>query len=129
MAFGTNSLAALTLTTAQLGQWGAAEADKFTNLTYAATISVNPALGNTFETTTVNATGNATINFSSAGTAGQEVKLIIINDATSGKTMTWGTNLRPASTTLVGVTSKASTIWFQSDGTSFFEMSRETGNL
>ena len=129
LVLGTNNTAALSLTAAQLGQWGAAEADKFTSLTYTNTISVNPALGNTFETTTINATGSATINFLNAGTAGQQVKLIIINDATSGKTMTWGTYLRPASSTLVGVASKASTIVFQSDGTSFFELSRETGNL
>lgn len=126
---GATPTTALTLTSSATGQWGAAQADHFTNLTYASTISVNPALGNVFETTTVNATGSATTNFLNAGTAGQTVTLIIVNDATSGKTMTWGTNLRPASATLVGVASKASTIVFESDGTNFFELSRETGNL
>ena len=125
---GSGTLA-LTLSAAQLGQWNAASASKFTTLAYASTISLNPALGDAFETTTVNATGNCTINAANAGTAGQRVALIIINDATSGKTITWGTNIRPSASTLVGVTSKASTIVFESDGTSLFELNRETGSL
>jgi hypothetical protein len=96
------------------------------NLTYATTISLNPNLGGMYTTTTINATGNATINATTPGVAGQNFTLIVYNDATSGKTITLGTNFR-ASATLVGTSSKAAAISFYSDGTNWLEISRQTG--
>ena len=101
---------------------------QMTVIPYLATMSVNVALGNIFETTTINATGNATFNASAVPPGGQHVEIIIINDATSGKTMTFGTHFKSAGT-LTGVTSKTSTIIFISDGTNLYEESRITGTL
>ena len=106
----------------------AAYNDKLTTLTYASPTSVTVTSGNVFETTTVNATGSVTFNASGAGTAGQHMEIIIINDATSGKVITFGSNFR-SSGTLTGVPSKASTIKFVSDGTSWFEVARTVGTL
>lgn len=95
-------------------------------MTYAATITLNPALGRFHTTTTINATGNATINASSGGLAGQTLNILITNDGTSGKTITFGTNFKP-SATLVGTASKSAMVNFVSNGTSFYESSRQTG--
>ncbi len=94
---------------------------------YASTITLqitNPANPfGTYETTTVNATGNATINASGGGNPGQEINIIINNDATSGKVITFGTHFRSTGT-ITGTTSKAALISFISDGTSWFEKCR-----
>lgn len=129
-----SSATALTLTNSLMTVAGGISAggavnDKATAMTYAAPTSVNVALGNVFTVTTVNATGSVTFNATSGGTAGQHVYIIITNDATSGKTITWGTNFKPQAATLVGITSKTSTIEFLSDGTSLWEISRITGLL
>ena len=65
---------------------------------------------------------NQTINCTGTQVAGQEIILIISNDATP-RTITFGTGFRAAST-LVGTANKAATIHFVSDGTSFFEVAR-----
>jgi hypothetical protein len=95
-------------------------------MTYASTISLNTQKGNVHTTTTVNATGNATINASDGGKAGQWIALIITNDATSGKVITFGTNFK-SSGTLTGTTSKTATIYFLSDGTNWWELTRQMG--
>lgn len=123
------SSTALILDSAQRGVWSAGVADKSTALTYASPTVINPALGNVFTVTTVNATGSVTFNASSAGLPGQHMWIYILNDATSGKTITWGTNLDPQASTLVGISSKGSMIEFVSDGTSFREVGRITGLL
>jgi len=92
---------------------------------YAATISLAMDQNNSHKITTVHATGNATINATNGGTAGMVVQVLIVNDATSGKTITFGTNFRAAST-LVGTVSKAAVVTFLSDGTSWFETGRAT---
>jgi hypothetical protein len=92
-------------------------------MTYAATIALDTTLGNIHKTTTVNATGNATINASSAGTAGQFMWVLIANDATSGKVITFGTNFK-SSGTLTGTASKTITVAFISDGTAWYETLR-----
>jgi hypothetical protein len=94
-------------------------------LTYAAPTSVDTTLASFYTVTTVNATGSVTFNATTGGTAGQRMTILIVNDATSGKTITFGTNFRAAST-LVGTISKAATIEFISDGTSFYEVARAT---
>lgn len=92
-------------------------------MTYAAVIGLVVNNANVHKTTTVNATGNATINANSAGNAGQEMTIIIANDATSGKVITFGTNFRSAGT-ITGTASKTATIKFTSDGTAWFETCR-----
>lgn len=99
---------------------------KLDTMTYTATISLNVAAGQIHETTTINSVGGATINASSGGTAGQWMWVIINNDATSGKAINFGTNFR-AGSAISGVPSKAGTICFISDGTSWFECGRATG--
>lgn len=92
-------------------------------VTYAATISLDVTKSDFHKTTTVNATGNATINASTGGVAGQWMELLIVNDATSAKTITFGTNFKVTGT-VVGTVSKAAALRFRSDGTSWWEMSR-----
>jgi hypothetical protein len=52
--------------------------------------------------------------------------VVIINDATSGKTITFGTNFKPTAT-LVGTASKTATVSWLSDGTNWYEVGRSTG--
>jgi hypothetical protein len=91
-------------------------------MTYAATISLDVTRPNIHKLT---ATGNATIDASGAGVAGQEITVLIANDATP-RTITFGTNFRPSGT-LVGTASKAATVRFVSDGTAWYESGRTTG--
>lgn len=95
-------------------------------MTYATTIALSVGAGEIHKTTTVHATGDATINASAGGVAGQRMTVLIANDATSGKTITFGSNLKPNGT-LVGTASKAATVSFISDGTAFYEVARQTG--
>jgi len=95
-------------------------------MTYASTIALDTQKADLHTTTTTNAIGNATINASSGGTAGQKLFIIITNDATANRTITFGTNFKPSGT-LVGTTSKSALVQFISDGTSFYEVSRTTG--
>lgn len=91
-------------------------------LTYAGTIACDMSLGTVFTTTTVHATGNATINASN-GTTGQKATFLITNDATTGKTITFGTNF-VANGTLVGTVNLTAVFVFQYNGTSWIEQSR-----
>lgn len=97
---------------------------KLDTMAYAAAITLNVAAGQVHETLTTSAIGNATINASSGGTAGQWMWVIINNDATASRTITFGTHFRTATTLSPGATSKAATIGFISDGTSWFECGR-----
>lgn len=90
---------------------------------YASTIALDPLLPNLHKTTTINTTGNATINATGAGIAGEHIWVSIINDSTSGKTITFGTNFK-SSGTITGTASKTATIHFISDGINFYEVSR-----
>lgn len=99
------------------------EAAGMDTMTYAATISLDVTLAALHKTTTVHATGDATINASAAGTAGMRLWVLIVNDGTGAKTITFGTNFR-ASATVVGTVSKAAVVMFISDGTAWFEVSR-----
>jgi hypothetical protein len=95
-------------------------------MAYATSISLDVTSGNLHKTTTVDATGNATINASGVGVAGQSITLLITNDATAPKTITFGTNF-VSSGPLVGTASKSALITFWSDGTSWYESARTTG--
>lgn len=95
-------------------------------MTYSGTISLDITLARVHKTTTINATGNSTINASGAGTNGDLMQIIITNDATSGKTITFGTNFKPNGT-LVGTASKTAVVSFVSDGSNWYECARVTG--
>jgi len=92
-------------------------------LTYASPISCDTTLGEVFTTTTVNGTGSVSINATTGGTAGQKATFLITNDATTGKTITFGTNFTPNGT-LVGTINLTATVVFISNGTSWIEQSR-----
>ena len=66
---------------------------------------------------------NETVNATGTQIAGQFLTCIITNDATLARTITFATGFRPFAT-IVGTVSKAATITFVSNGTSFFEVSR-----
>lgn len=94
--------------------------------TYASTVTLDVRQVLLNKTTTINAVGNATINLSGGGVAGQMIVVMIINDATSGKTVTFGTFFKP-SATVGGTASKVAVVTFISDGNNFYETSRTTG--
>lgn len=103
-----------------------ASSNNLDSMTYAGTISLDVTLGNVHKTITTSVVGNATINASAAGVAGQEITIIIANDVTAGRTITFGTNFRSTGT-IVGTANKVATIRFVSDGTSWYETSRTLG--
>jgi hypothetical protein len=131
LVLGVNSIAAVTFgaATNPTTQFAGPVYDTMTTLTYASPTTVTVSSGNVFKVTTVNATGSVTFNAASGGTAGQHLWIYIVNDATSGKTITWGSNFDPQASTLVGIASKGSMTEWLSDGTSFREVSRITGLL
>lgn len=69
------------------------------------------------------ATQISTINISGTQKAGQLMILLITNDATLGRVMTFGTGFKSIGV-LTGTTSKAATVMFISDGTNFYELCR-----
>ncbi len=93
-------------------------------LTYASPTSVDVTLASVYTVTTVNATGSVTFNATAGGTAGQEMTILITNDATSAKTITFGTNFKTTGTLTASAASRQTTISFRSDGTNFLETGR-----
>lgn len=93
------------------------------SLAYSATISYDQFY-NILSFTTVNATGNATVN-AKVHFPGL-VAFIITNDATSGKVITFGTNFKSTGT-LTGTASKTAVVLFVSNGSTLYEASRITG--
>lgn len=69
---------------------------------------------------------NATVAITGTQEAGQVLILLIKNDATAARTITFGTGFS-ASGNLVGTVSKTASIMFASDGGKFFELCRTTG--
>jgi hypothetical protein len=94
---------------------------------YARTVSLETTAGDMHKTTTSNAVGNATINAATAGLPGQHMWVIVVNDQISGKTVSFGNNLKSAGP-LVGSPGKSATLQFISDGTAWYEVGR-TANL
>jgi hypothetical protein len=92
-------------------------------LVYASPVSCDTTLGEVFTTTTVHGTGSVSINATTGGTAGKKITFLITNDATTGKTITFGTNFTPNGT-LVGTVNLTATVVFVSNGTSWIEQSR-----
>lgn len=66
---------------------------------------------------------NETVNASGTQRAGQRMDLLILNDGTAPRTITFGTGFKP-SATIVGTNNKLATICFTSDGTNWWETSR-----
>lgn len=95
-------------------------------MTYAATITLQVGMPRLHITTTTAAVGNSTINASLGGMKGQILQILITNDATANRTITFGTNFLP-NATLVGTTSKSAIVSFVSNGTAFYEFARQTG--
>lgn len=93
-------------------------------LTYASPTSVDTTLASVFTTTTVNATGSVTFNATDGGVAGQRIVFIITNDATSAKTITFGTNFVANGTLTPSGVNKVATIEFISNGTALYELCR-----
>lgn len=93
-------------------------------LTYASPTSVDVTLSNVYTVTTVNATGSVTFNATAGGTAGAHYTFIITNDATSAKTITFGTNFSSMGTLTPAGASKVVTIEFISNGTTLYELCR-----
>ena len=94
------------------------------SLTYASPTSVDTTLSSFYTVTTVNATGSVTFNATTGGKAGQRMTILITNDATSAKTITFGTNFVANGTLTPSGVNKVATIQFISNGTSFYEVSR-----
>jgi len=94
-------------------------------MNYAPAITLDVTLGDMHKITTVNGLGNATINATTGGLAGQHMWIIIANDPASSKMITFGTNLK-SSGALTGTAGKSATIQFISDGTAWYEVARTT---
>ena len=95
-------------------------------LTYATTIYL-PSIKYILYTATTNSTvGNSTIIAPTLGKAGQVIYILITNDATAARTITFGTGFNSTGT-LTGTVSKSAIVGFISDGTVFWEFSRTVG--
>lgn len=90
-----------------------------------ASISLNPALGNTFVLVGVNATQPAqTVNLSAAPPAGQFIYVLAQSSAAGTVTYTWGTSFKVSAATSVVTTGGYMALVFVSDGTNAYEVSR-----
>lgn len=67
-----------------------------------------------------------TINLSGTPNDGQLLTLIVTNDASSGRVLTMGTNLK-SSGTITGTVNKKATITFIALGGAFYEIGRTLG--
>jgi hypothetical protein len=71
---------------------------------------------------------NETVNISGTPLDGQTLTLIITNDGVLPRTITLGTGFS-GNGTIIGVTSKRSTLTFEASGGTFYETSRVVGVL
>jgi hypothetical protein len=92
--------------------------------TYAATIALDASVSTYFDIVTTSAIGNATLTVAN-GKPGQRLTVILNNDATSARTITFSTGFR-SNSTVVGTTSKAISILFiySSTQSAFLEVAR-----
>lgn len=86
------------------------------------TINLNAASGNIFKWT---AGENETVNVTAGQQAGRVITLMIANDAVI-RTITLGTGIVSAGV-IVGTALKTGVVVLQSDGTSYYELSRTLG--
>jgi len=87
-----------------------------------ATVSIDATLGNIFKWT---AGQNETVNITGGQQAGRKITLMITNDAVV-RTITMGTGIVSIGV-LVGTALKTGVCVLQSDGVSFYELSRTLG--
>jgi hypothetical protein len=93
-----------------------------TALTSAATISVNPTLGENFTLTPAH---TATLNAASVGPRGQDLWLYVLTSGTTSYTLTFGTDFLSSGTLATGtVDAKTFLLHFRSSGTKWLEVSR-----
>jgi hypothetical protein len=96
------------------------------SMPYQAAMTLDVTAGDVHKIRTAPNGGNATLSAATAGLAGQHMWIIISNDNTSAKTITFGANLLSAGP-LAGTMGRSSTIHFVSDGTAWYEVSRTVG--
>jgi len=87
-----------------------------------ATVSIDATLGNLFKWT---AGENETVNITAGQQAGRVITLMVTNDAVI-RTITLGTGIVSVGV-IVGTALKTAVVVLQSDGVSFFELSRTLG--
>ena len=87
-----------------------------------ATVSIDATLGNLFTWT---AGENETVNITAGQQAGRVITFMITNDAVA-RTITLGTGITSTGI-IVGTGLKTAVVVLQSNGTSFFELSRTLG--
>lgn len=93
---------------------------------YQAAMTLDVTAGDVHKLRTAPSGGNSTLSAATAGLPGQHMWIIISNDNTSPKTITFGANLLSAGP-LAGTTGRSSTIHFVSDGTAWYEVARTVG--
>lgn len=93
--------------------------------TYGTVVSIDVTTGNVHDITTTTV-GNATFNATTGGIAGEILIILIHNDNTAGRTITFGSNFH-SSGTLAGTAAKTATITFTSNGTAWYETARVLG--
>jgi len=96
------------------------------NLPYQASMTLDTTAGDLHKIRTTPNAGNATLNAATAGLPGQHMWIIITNDNSSAKTVTFGANLLNSGP-LAGALAKSATIHFVSDGTAWYEVARTVG--
>jgi hypothetical protein len=91
-------------------------------LTTGATVTLDSTLGNVF---TLTPDQSLTINATTVGAAGQEIKVILTSSGTTSRTITFGTNMKSTGTLATGTTTaKVFCVTFISDGTTYVEVAR-----
>ena len=100
---------------------------KMTAIPYQATMTLEVTAGDMHKIRTEPNSGNAILNASTGGLAGQHMWIIVSNDTVSAKTITFGANILSAGP-LRGSAGKSATLQFISDGSAWYEVAR-TQNL
>lgn len=93
---------------------------------YQAAMTLDVTAGDVHKIRTEPNGGNASLSAATGGLPGQHMWIIISNDTTSAKTISFGANLLNAGL-LTGVIGKSATIHFVSDGTAWYEVARTVG--
>ncbi len=93
---------------------------------YQAAMTLDVTAGDVHKIRTEPNGGNASLSAATGGLPGQHMWIIIANDTTSAKTISFGANLLNAGL-LTGVIGKSATIHFVSDGTAWYEVARTVG--
>lgn len=93
---------------------------------YQAKMDLDVTAGDLHRIRTIPNAGNATLDARTGGLAGQHMWIIVTNDLSSPKTISFGANILSAGP-LAGSAGKSATLDFVSDGTAWYEVSRTVG--